>query len=89
MGPSPSPSIPRFPHRKNRDGTYDSICPVCVVTIASSNKEADLFAQERRHVCEESRLQHLKKLLQKATESDPQKMTLEAADAAAFPARMR
>jgi hypothetical protein len=29
----------KFPHRHNRDGTYDSICTACFATIASVRDE--------------------------------------------------
>jgi hypothetical protein len=73
MGPH-SPLISGFPRRKNPDGTYDSICPRCVATIASSDNEADLLAQERKHVCDEIRLSRLRSRPPTANESDPKKM---------------
>ena len=42
-----------FPHRANEDGTFDSICPSCYVTVAHQRREADLEAFERRHICDE------------------------------------
>ena len=47
-------SIPDFPHRRNRDGTYDSICRLCAATVATAAKEADLLDHEMRHKCNES-----------------------------------
>jgi hypothetical protein len=40
-----------FPHRRNPDGTYDSICPSCYQTVDRQLVEADLHAQEMLHVC--------------------------------------
>lgn len=40
-----------FPHRQNADGSYDSICPNCCLTIASARVEGDLKALEQAHVC--------------------------------------
>jgi len=40
-----------FPHRFNSDGTIDSICPGCLITVATTDYEADLAASERLHVC--------------------------------------
>jgi len=40
-----------FPHRSNSDGTFDSICTICFMTIATTEFEADLAASERKHVC--------------------------------------
>ena len=49
---------PKFPHRMNRDGTIDSICPRCYATIATSTREADLERIEAAHVCNPSRLSY-------------------------------
>ena len=43
-----------YPHRKNRDGSYDSICPKCFTTIARSKAEAELAAFDRGHFCDSS-----------------------------------
>ena len=42
----------RFPHRKNDDGTFDSICPVCFRTVARAHREEELTESERNHSCE-------------------------------------
>jgi hypothetical protein len=41
-----------FPHRKNEDGTVDSICPMCFRTVASCVAEWQLAKSEREHICE-------------------------------------
>ena len=41
-----------FPHRHNIDGSFDSICPVCFLTVATMQAENDLTAAEQRHKCE-------------------------------------
>jgi hypothetical protein len=46
-----SQSTSRFPHRHNRDGSYDSICISCYATVASVQNEADLAQLEQDHVC--------------------------------------
>jgi hypothetical protein len=46
----------QYPHRRNRDGSVDSICPICIATIARSHREADLKRAEIAHVCEPWRL---------------------------------
>jgi hypothetical protein len=46
----------QYPHRRNSDGSVDSICPRCIATIASSTCEADLKRFEACHVCEPWRL---------------------------------
>jgi hypothetical protein len=42
---------PFFPHRRKRDGSFDSICLKCLLTIANARNEADLATHDRRHVC--------------------------------------
>ena len=42
----------KFPHRHNLDGTYDSICPECLATIGTAQKEEDLNQAESRHACD-------------------------------------
>jgi len=41
-----------FPHRRNRDGSIDSICPKCFITIAKSRIEAELRWAESEHGCQ-------------------------------------
>jgi hypothetical protein len=41
-----------YPHRINRDGTFDSICLTCFLTVAHAQTEAELLAYDREHVCE-------------------------------------
>jgi hypothetical protein len=45
-------SIEKFPHRRNRDGTFDAICPRCYRTIATVNNEDALTETEHDHICE-------------------------------------
>ena len=45
---------PFFPHRRNRDGSFDSICLKCLLTIANARNEADLEKHEKYHVCNSS-----------------------------------
>jgi hypothetical protein len=44
--------IDRFPHRRNRDGTFDAICPRCYRTVATLENEDALTETEHNHVCE-------------------------------------
>jgi len=46
----------RFPHRYNADGSYDSICTVCFITIAKARDEQELAQSEAEHVCDAVRL---------------------------------
>ena len=50
--------ILRFPfsHRHNPDGTYDSICNKCFMTVGTKRKEVDLLEVEQSHVCDEEDL---------------------------------
>jgi hypothetical protein len=41
-----------YPHRSNKDGTIDSVCPDCFHKIATSTWEAELECIEAAHVCE-------------------------------------
>jgi hypothetical protein len=43
-----------FPHRQNRDGSFDSICRRCLLTVANTRNEADLARYEQYHVCNPS-----------------------------------
>lgn len=45
------PPRPIFPHRHNPDGTFDSICSRCLVTVATKRRESDLQDTEGTHVC--------------------------------------
>jgi len=42
----------KFIHRINEDGSIDSICRDCFVTIATARSRSDLEPQERQHACE-------------------------------------
>ena len=48
----------RFPHRTNPDGTIDSICPHCYVTIGTAEWDSDLAAMEAAHLCDPALLKH-------------------------------
>ncbi len=41
-----------FAHRRNRDGTYDSICTQCYATVASASNEEALSSPESAHACD-------------------------------------
>jgi hypothetical protein len=40
-----------FPHRKNPDGTWETICPDCLRTIARVKDQAELGTIESVHDC--------------------------------------
>ena len=48
-----------FPHRLNPNGSYDSICNHCHLTVGSSPDEDGLAEQERNHACNPIRLYQL------------------------------
>jgi len=43
-----------FPHRHNPDGSYDSTCAYCLVTIGSYMPKVVLEMMERSHVCDQT-----------------------------------
>ena len=43
-----------YPHMRNEDGSFDSICPKCYMIVAQSTAEAGLAEGETAHVCESS-----------------------------------
>jgi hypothetical protein len=43
-----------FPHRQNRDGTFDSICPACFLTVSNRQNEIELAGDEIKHNCFDS-----------------------------------
>jgi hypothetical protein len=46
-----------FPHRLNEDGSYDSICTACFVTVGTDFDEAQLRRSEAAHLCNPLQLQ--------------------------------
>jgi hypothetical protein len=48
----PSSEHLKFAHLLIPDGTVDSICPRCFVTVFSAANEADLVPKEKQHVCD-------------------------------------
>jgi hypothetical protein len=47
-------TLAKYPHRRDRDGLYDSICPTCFATVARSKPEAEMAELENAHVCNSS-----------------------------------
>jgi hypothetical protein len=43
-----------YAHRRNEDGTYDSICRDCFLAIARGKTESELAISEKSHVCDSS-----------------------------------
>jgi len=57
-----SPKQVSFAHRRNDDGSFDSICPTCFQTITHSACEPDLQSAEDSHVCNPSLVDHYRGL---------------------------
>jgi hypothetical protein len=51
-----------FVRRANSDGTTDSICRECFVTVCTSARETELERAERGHICDPSALNKWKKM---------------------------
>ena len=45
-----------FPRRVNSDGTIDSICDRCFVTVGTSSQETELHHLDAAHTCEPARV---------------------------------
>jgi hypothetical protein len=45
-----------FPHRRNQDGEYESICRTCFATVATAKNEAELLTFEKAHTCDAMQL---------------------------------
>ena len=45
-----------YPHKRNSDGSIDSICLTCFATIASARTEQELLESDKRHICKPSAL---------------------------------
>lgn len=41
-----------YAHRRNYDGTLDSVCKLCFLTVARAYRETDLTHLEVRHICQ-------------------------------------
>ena len=51
----------QFVHRLNDDGTIDSICRECFVTVASVLAGNELEREERKHRCDPALVERYKK----------------------------
>jgi hypothetical protein len=47
-----SPQPAHFSRRHNLDGTHDSICSICMLTVASGRDDAGLERDELDHKCD-------------------------------------
>lgn len=62
MASSPQPD---FVRRANPNGTTDSVCEKCFVIVATATCEAHFDSAERSHKCDPSRLEYLKKIMER------------------------
>lgn len=46
-----SKSAVYYPHKLNKNGSFNSICIVCFRTVASNMTEDELVQEEKKHVC--------------------------------------
>lgn len=46
-------ALPPFVHRRTDNGSYDSICSRCAVTIVCALEEQSLGSGEMQHLCDE------------------------------------
>lgn len=51
----------QFLHRLNEDGTIDSICRDCFLTVATARSGSVLEHEERKHHCDSLLLERYKK----------------------------
>ena len=56
-------SHPPFVHRINKDGSIDSFCRKCLITVASSQWEAELERAESKHGCDPLQLEYVSGIL--------------------------
>ena len=52
----------QFIHRINEDGSIDSICRDCFLTVATATNQGELEREEHRHVCDAWLVQRYKKV---------------------------
>jgi len=41
-----------YPHRRNGNGTHDSICLICFATVATTKTEPELAIYDHKHICD-------------------------------------
>lgn len=65
--------LERFPHRRNSDGTVDSICPKCFRTVSTQSDENLLIRFEQEHVCvlDDTQMKNLTEVVKLRKTSNP------------------
>jgi len=57
-----------YGRRRNLDGTIDSICRKCFVTVATARREAGLHRAERSHTCDPNVLEYWNRAMESGEE---------------------
>jgi hypothetical protein len=47
-----------YTHRRNPDGTTESVCRKCFTTVVTASRDADLDNAEHSHLCDPKALDH-------------------------------
>lgn len=63
--------FPLYVHRNNADGTMDSFCRKCMITVASSQWEVELDRAEKKHLCDPVQLEYVQRILNPPRASGP------------------
>jgi hypothetical protein len=45
-----------YPHKRNKDGSYESVCMNCFQTVGTSQSEEELTELDKAHTCSPSPL---------------------------------
>jgi hypothetical protein len=59
--PNPSEES-AFTHLLKDNGTFDSICPRCLATVAHELPRSELDSKEQKHVCNPRTAEHYREL---------------------------
>lgn len=51
-----------YAHRQNADGTIDSICRNCFITVTTASSDGDLTRAEHDHTCDPNVLDYWNKM---------------------------
>jgi hypothetical protein len=62
---------PFFPYRANADGSFNSICPTCYVTVAESKLKSELAELGAAHRCDQAFLKRNAFALAKCAQRHP------------------
>lgn len=71
----------QYPRRSNEDGSIDSICPRCFITVATSYCATDLDQVEAAHDCAPERLEYYQSTRQTTTKKPVSKQEAQPVEA--------